>query len=384
MGRRALQAAALCVVALATAPARAKLEHHLSILLADELWIQPETGTHGWGLLNYRLTGLPRGAQFVLDYNSDSLRLAYEKISVAGGKLELGGEVKGEALIAGLLTDCYRHGRADPRCGFYASYVAAGGYIKSIQTPHYLELAVTARRWFFSREGATAPQFILPPEIWVGEIRARYTLWKIDPDPSLWEAHRPFPRVSGYAFGVEGGVDFRSAAQDWGARDAIFAPPDYRNHPGLAVVQVKQWFYGGIRLHPRVRLQVAETAVSMWNEDDLVRVRVGGMNPYVVPLAGAPWASFLAGREASADLSLHIRTWRDLELGTIADVVAIDDFDRTGNPSRPSVLFGTAAFADFRHKSWQFNLRAGWCPTIAKGDLTAWSVLGSIGWGWSK
>jgi hypothetical protein len=366
-------------------PAQAKLEHHLSILVADELWVRPETGTHGWGLINYRLGGLPRGAQFVLDYNSESLRLAYEKVSVAGGKLELGGEVKGEALLAGVLTDYYRHGRSVPQAGFNASYISAGGYLKSIQSPHYLELALTGRRWFFNKQGATGALFTLPPEIWVGEVRARYTLWMVDPDPSLWEAHRPFPRVSGWAFGLEAGLDFRSAAQDWGARDVrVLDPPDYRNHPGSVVVQVKQWFYGGVYIHPRLRVQVAETAVSMWNEDDLVRVRIGGMNPYVVPLAGAPWASFLAGREASADLSLHIRTWRELETGVVGDIVVVDDFDRTGNPSRPSLLFGAAAFGDFRYKAWQFDLRAGWCPTIAKGDLTAWSVLGSVGWGLNR
>ncbi|HZS36508.1 MAG TPA: hypothetical protein VFF06_06770 [Polyangia bacterium] len=385
MGKRVLGGAVLLAMVASAAPARAKIEHHLSLAAAAELWLRPEVGGHGVVIINYTMAGLPRGAHFVIDYNTDTLRLAYEKIRFADGRAEAGVQTKAEVLIAGLLTDYYRHGISDPKRGFYASYFSTGGYVKATENPHYLELAFDIKRWFFGRENATAPELILPPEMWVGELRARYTLWLLDPDPSLWEPHRLFPRVRGVAFGLEAGADIRSDSRAWGARDAsVFAPADYRNDPSRVVVQARQWFYGGVQVHPRVRLQVAESALWMWNEDDLVRARVGGMNPYVVPLAGAPWASFLAGRLASADLSVHVRAWRELEVGAIADVVAIDDYDRTGVSPKAAVLFGAGAFGDFRYKAWQFDLRAGFSPSVSPTDHAAWSLFGAAGWGWSR
>ncbi len=35
------------------------------------------------------------------------------------------------------------------------------------------------------------------------------------------------------------------------------------------------------------------------NEDDLTRMRVGGMNPYVIPVHGLPWTSHVLGNFVS-------------------------------------------------------------------------------------
>src|SRR5699024_7935095 len=104
------------------------------------------------------------------------------------------------------LSDYYRDGVNDSARGFWASYVNAAASAKLNLAPHFVELAAGARRWFFARQGGTDPALVLPPEAWVGEVRLRYTLWKLADEPSLWEPQRLYPRLRGVAFGVELGL----------------------------------------------------------------------------------------------------------------------------------------------------------------------------------
>ena len=336
--------AACVLLVVFAATARAERHYRLSLWGAAELTLRPQLDGHGIFLVRYELEGaLPRNGRLVVDYNSDTLRLGLNHFQF--GRVELGAVAGGEALIAGLLTDYWRDGKNDSKRSFFASWVSAGTYVKIDIAPSYLELSVSARRWFFNR-GTASAALTLPPEAWVGEWRLRYTLWQLAPDPSLWEAQRPFPRVRGVAFGVELGPDERSAARPWGARDASFSPPDLRNSPKALVLSARQWLRAGARLSARVRIQFEELAVWMSGADDLDRVRLGGSNPYSVPLVGTPWPEYLASKLAAAQLTLHIMVWRELELGPLVDAAVVDDVARTGNPLKPGVLAGVGAFLD--------------------------------------
>jgi hypothetical protein len=378
-------AAAILAVAVAATPvAAAGLHHRISIAGGGELTFSPEFNGHGFVLVRYDLDGLPRATHLGVELNTDTLRLAYDRIRF--GRVELGVNAAGEVLIAGLLSDYYREGHNDSGRGFYASYGSAGVTAKLDEAPHFLELAVTARRWFFARAGATSPELVLPPEAWVGEVRLRYTLWQVRDDRSLWEPQRLFPRVRGVAFGVELGLDERSEARPWGARDVAFAPADLRNDPSRSIFVARQWLRAGSAIGRRLRLQVDEVASWMSGADDLVRLRVGGLNPYSVPLVGAPWAGYLAGNLAAIDASLHVRLGREQEIGVLVDGVALDDRDRTGGVlARPAVLAGVGAFADLRAGSWQLDVRGGWSPTVRPGTPAGgFSLFAAIGWGWSR
>jgi hypothetical protein len=348
----------LLLAALLFAAPSSGLHHRVGIAAGGDVVLAPGVGGNGFALLRWELFGLPRRGRFMLDFNSDTLRL---QLDGRFGRIETGVQAAGEVFIAGLLTSHYRDGKNDPSRGFYASYAALAAWAKLHARPHYLELAAGGRRWFFSATDSTRADLTLPPEAWVGEIRLRYTLWRIDPDPSLWEAHRLHARVRGFAFGVEVGIDARSHASRWGA------PDDPRNDPSQQTVMIKQWARAGIDLGRRVRLQLDEFACFMWGEDDLNRVRVGGMNPYSVPLAGAPWAGYLAGKLASLHASLHIRVKDRHELGLILDGVALEDSDRLGPLGRPGLLAGIGLFADLRIKTWQLDLRTGYSPTLPHG-----------------
>jgi hypothetical protein len=373
-----------CLLASARADA---LTHRLALLGGGEVWATPDFGGHGLALVQYDLGGLPHEAQLSLSLNTDTLRLALERLPLLNHKLELGAEAKGELLIAGLLTDYYRDGRSDPARGFYASYAAAAAWLKGTLAPHFVELDAGVRRWWFARQGATSPALILPPEAWVLEVRVKYTYWRVRPDSSQWEPQRLFPRIAGVAFGFEVGVDARSQARPWGARDPrLFTPVDLRNQPSTATWLVRQWLRAGSDAAPRVRVRLDEIASFMWGEDDLDRLRIGGVGAYVVPLAGVPWAGLLSGRLAAAEVSLHVRTVGELELGLLADGLFVDDRHRAA-PAEASALGGLGAFADARLGRWQIDARIGWTPSVGSslgGDLGGWTAWLSAGWAWQR
>jgi hypothetical protein len=382
----ALDRAALVVaVALASVASFARgdeLHHTLSLAGGGELFGSPAIGGHGFVLVRYDLDGLVRHSHFAAELNTDTLRLSYDRLRL--GPVELGVTAAAELFIAGLLTDYYRDGVSDPARGFYASYAATAAYAKLGVGPHFFELAISARRWFFARAGDTSPALTLPPDAWVGEFRLRYTLWMLRPDPSLYQPQRLYPRLRGIALGVELGLDERSDASPWGARDATFAPPDPRNAPGRTILLARQWLRAGAELHERIRVQLDEVATWMWHDDDLVRLRVGGFNPYSVPLAGAPWAGYLAGKLAAVDASVHVRVWREHEVGVVADGVVLEDPRRTG-ASGVGVLAGVGAFADARFGMWQFDVRGGWSPTVTPGSVAgSWGLFAAAGWAWSR
>jgi hypothetical protein len=370
------------VLAASVAARGEELHHTLSIAGGGEVYGSPGFGGHGFALVRYDLDGLPRHTHFAAELNTDTLRLSYDRLRL--GPVELGFAAAGEVFIAGLLTDYYRDGASDGARGFYASYAAAASWAKLGVGPHFFELALTARRWFFTRAGDTSPALTLPPEAWVGEVRLRYTLWMLRPEPSLHQPHRLYPRLRGIALGVELGLDERSDASPWGARDASFGPTDPRNAPGTTILMIRQWLRTGAALHPRVRVQLDEVATWMWQEDDLVRLRVGSFNPYSVPLAGAPWAGYLSGKLAAVDGSLHVRVWRDHEVGVVADGVVLDDPRRVG-ANRAGVLAGIGAFVDARFGMWQLDVRGGWSPTVQPGSAAgSWGLFAAAGWAWSR
>jgi hypothetical protein len=360
----------ISLLTLSTA-ANAQLHHRLALWGAVDSTLSPEGEAHGIGRIHYELSGLPRQSRFVIDFNSDTLRLSYEGLRVGG--FEIGFLAGGEVYIAGLLGDYWKDRQKHPERGFRASWGAAGAWLKLDLAPSFLEFSVGARRWFFNRQDETEKSLILPPEAWVGEFRLRYTLWLLAPDPSLWEVQRPFPRIEGIALGIELGLDARSQVFPWGARnDAV---PDLRNDPSTLVWSARQWLRVGVKLGSRVRVQLEEFGLFMSGEDDLDRARVGSLNPYVVPIAGLPWAGEIVGRLAAVQITIPIRVWREMELGPLLGGAVIDDVDRTG---KSGAVGGIGAFVDFRLRGWQADVRGGWSPP------TGGSLFFSLGWGWFR
>ncbi len=102
----------------------------------------------------------------------------------------------------------------------------------------------------------------------------------------------------------------------------------------------------------------------------LTRTRLGGLNPYVVPLAGAAWAewwveSYVAGR---AGVSWKNR-WA--EAGLLVDAAAFDG----------RVVSGFAALGRFTWRRFFVDTTLGWAPFIPRqpgiSPVSLWLLFGS-------
>lgn len=378
--------AALCLILVASPLfAEEALHHRVALSGGFDARIRPDPGGHGFGLVDYTLEGLPADSRLNLSYNTDTLRLRFDRVRFANGVLEAGLHVDYEFVFAGLLPDYFRDGRLDSTRGFNAGYLLFGGHIKAnLPRDNYLEVGLGGRRWFFARNDQTDQALTLPPETWVVEGRLRYTFWRIRSDPSLAEAHRLFSRVRGAAFGVEVGLDRRVDAAPFGALDEeTFDPVDRRNSGEESVFLFRQWLRAGAQITSVFRVQVSQSAGFGQGEDDLTRVRIGGMNPYVVQLAGAPWASLLASTFIAAQLSFHFNFYRDLELGFLLDGVALEDQRRQGEQDM-GMLGGVGLFFDLRFGAFQVDIRGGWTPSLGVDVIGSWNAYVGFGWQWQN
>lgn len=357
--RRWTIAWAIAVATLVASPARAD-GWQLALAMGDEAWFSGGFGQHGFVLVDARLPDVARGRLHLL-FNTDTLQAGLESIRLADGKLELSFVARGEALLAGLLFDYYRQGERDLGRTFFASYAQLLPSVKWHPADrHSLELVLGMRQWFFGRRDATDDDFTLPRDTFVFEPRLNYTYWRIRAPGTEWEGHRFHPRIEGVAFGLSLGLDRRTRRGPWGA--SIGGTTDPRNDPGEVIFTARQWLYAGKRLSPIVRLQFEEHASYGAGEDDLTRNRIGGMNPYVVPVAGLPWAAFLSEDVVSVRAALHLRPRADSshEFGVGLDGAIVSDARRNGDRSHVSGAGGGYAFADLRFGRWAVHGRVAY------------------------
>lgn len=373
-----MRAIAVAVV-LAAAPA-AVAEGRFTVWGGGGVWNDADRPGHAALLLAYDREAAGGDGRLGLELNTDTLRANYAVR--LGERVEAGVGLAGEALLAGLLDDYWQDGRVIEERAFFASYVAAHAGVKiRIEDRTYFEVLATGRRWIFGESDTTAAAFELPPDTWVFEPRVRYTWWGLGDDAGWRDRHRPFPRLRGLAASVEIGTDVRADDRAWGARDPdAFERPDPRNDPGRLIFRVRQQIRAGWQVHPAVRTQLVEHAAFGVGEDDLTRDRIGGLNPYSVPLAGAPWAAFLSERHVAGLWSGHVRLLGDLEVGPLATAVVLQDPERTG-ANDAGVHWGVGGLADWRAGPWQVDLRGGWSPSVAeRSGRAAWNVWASVGW----
>ena len=361
--------------------AAANAESKLSAVLGAETWNDRDIPAHGVAIVAYETDGFPADARLLLELNTDTLRVAYDGVRLSD-HAEFGAQLTGEFLIAGLSRDYWRDGHAEPDRGFLSSYARAQTWLKlNIRPRTYFTLEAGARRWFHSDYDDTSSAFELPADAWVFEPRLHWVWWCLTDDPGWRDRHRLFPRVSGVAVGFSAKVDVASESRPWGARDAdTFDPPDARNDPAPTAVRGVQWLRAGWQMLPAVRTQLHQSARLASGEDDVTRARIGGLNPYSVNLAGAPWAHNLSDDYAAAAWSWHLRVWDDLELGPLADAVILRDIGRTGDTAA-DLMWGVGGLVDWRSGPWQIDARGGWSPTLAdRSGKAAWNAWLSVGW----
>jgi hypothetical protein len=346
-----------------------------------DLALLPEVGGHGFALFDAVGRDVVGDGDLHFLFHTDTLEAGIERVPLADGRVTVGLAARGEFLFAGILRDYYERGDRIADRGFNASYLA---FVPKLQWHvagrHTLEVTTTVRRWWFGPSDATAPDLVLPAEAWVFEPRLGYIFWKIDAPSEEWEAHRLFPRITGFAFGVWVGLDVRTDARPWGA--VIDGALDPRNDPGRAILTVRQMFRAGFEAGPLVRIQIEESASWGEGEDDLSRNRAGGMTPYVVPIAGLPWPALLCERLLAGQLSLHLRLGResDQELGLLVGGGAFNDIERDGDLRSFGGAGGAAIFSDLRFGPVQIHLRFGASfPADWQADPPHLSMFAALG-----
>lgn len=348
--------ALLMLVSLLTLPSSARAEGWSGAVAggADFAFV-PEVSGFGFVLFEARGEDKVGKGDVRLLYNTDTIHLEIERLPI-GKNVELSVALRGEALFSELLFQYYQQGIRQSGLGFWASYVVLLPKIQWHFADHQtLELLTNVRRWFFG-DNNTNDAYTLPPDTWVFEPRLGYIYWNVTSAAEEYRASKLFPRITGIAVGASGGVDVRSDVRAWGFDG------NARNQPTKAIWTLNQWLRAGWQTGDRFRVELQETFNWGWNQDDITRVRVGGMNPYVVIVPGLPWSSNISERLAIAQLSGHIRPkiGKPQELGLLISGGTVNDPRREGLLDDFGGIGGLALFTDLRWGRWQVYARLGW------------------------
>lgn len=335
----------------------------------------PDVSGFGFALFQATRADIVGDADLRLYYNTDTIEVGLDRLSL-GKNLELSVALRGEAIFAGLLRFYYQQGTRVSGNGFNASYIVL---LPKLQWhaghDHTLELLTNVRRWFFGSSNNTDPSYILPADSWVFEPRLGYIYWNVSSPQEEWGADRLFPRIEGVALGASIGVDVRSNTSPWGLLDG-------RNDPTKAILSINQWLRAGWRFGDWFRLEVQDTANWGENQDDITRLRVGGMNPYVVIVPGLPWSAILSERLFIAQVSgnFRVKKGKPQELGLLISGGTVNDPFRVGDLNDFGGIGGLAITTDLRFGIWQVYGRAGYgFPTDWLVDNPYFSFMAGLG-----
>jgi hypothetical protein len=366
-----------------TGTAFSQSQQRFSALAAVETWDSNEAPAHGALMLAYEIAGLKNGAQFSAEYNTDTLRIEYSNLRLTEN-LRWGIRATGEGRIANLVPDYYRRGVNEPDRGFSASYALGQIWLDmSPATRTFLRLEIGGRRWFVGRNDKTALTFTLPANTWLLENKLHLTYWGLASDAGWRDRFRVYPRLRGISLGVTFAFNWQQDPRAWGARDTdSFDPIDPRNDPDALQFGLTQWIRAGRDLTRNLRMEFRQESGWQMGEDDLSRRMIGGMNPYVLTLPGAPWAYFHSGDYMGGQIDLRWAANRWLEVGPVTALIALRDPDRIGDDAF-GMVWGVGGVVDIRLQDWQIDLRAGYAPGLRRihPEQKAWSVLLLVGYG---
>jgi hypothetical protein len=236
---------------------------------------------------------------------------------------------------AGLLISPWTNGQPDPSRAVLAFYSGVeGGSVHYLPGGLWLGEQAVLRYWHFVQKGAEGPAPPNATPVATGDAMAGWYL----PD-----------RLDAWV----------RAGTDW-------TPGTWMPHVHTKVAISAPWALSpGLIIH----------AGAAMNQDDLTRTRLGGLNPYVVPLAGAAWAEWWVENYAAAQPGLD---WRkgNVSLGGFADVAWFDDNQMAVGLGARGRWSSGRAFAEGS---------GGVAPWVVRPQgRTAGSVFIRAGWQWGK
>jgi hypothetical protein len=311
---------------------------------ATDNGIRLSSAARNHGLLRIRWwesEWIPGPGSAELDYNTDTLFLAYHHNGFFGPRTHLSAFAKGQIRGANLLFDHVVAGRLDPEQEFLAHYLQAGAVpsllvASDAQGQIWFDGLLAARQWFFSPRQGTAPDLVLPPAMQVIEsgLRARFF---------RGQKKTTFARPHGFTGQAGFESHFRFGARDWGA---LGANDTGRNRvtshvPWLMQAQLQAGLVGKRLWGVTPTFRVRGDAGQGFGLDDLNRFLVGGENPWVIPLAGAAWAEFHADQFVGTSTRVGGVIFEHLALDFGLDAVALNDPLRQGLPGQVGIFTGS-------------------------------------------
>lgn len=291
-----------------------------------------EISATSFGIIDLGLRKGPLSIQVLTD--TLDLRWAPE---VTRGRYFVGLRV--QTFAAGLMFSPWRDGAPDPSRAWNAAYVGAdGGYVRYLSGGWYAGVQGSARLYlFWARESTTVPPPGPTPLFTAELLLGHYTK----------DSH----------------ISLRAGAD---AELAIASP-----HVIVEAVVRPDWAFA-----PHVE---ARAAWAM-NQDVLMRTRLGGLNPYVVPLAGAAWAEFWVESYVALRAGPSIRARlpgrgaHTLQLTAVGDVAGTEG----------SLLAGFGLLTRWRYRRLFVDASLGYAPWIKRQEgvaRTAGFLLVGADWG---
>lgn len=280
---------------------------------------------HGVGTVEARRRDLTLGLY------TDTLQLRWDPSLERGRAWRA---ARAELGVAGLMPSPWTDGAPDPSRAMLASYAGPeGGVVRYLERGAYVGADASVRTWWFGEMPTTTVE-VLDPRLVVSA--SGFVGWWTDEAQLL----------------VRGGADHNGGV--WAPRVSaeVTARPERALAPRL-----------------ELRSQIAHA------QDDVLKARVGGLNPYVVPLAGAGWGEFwmedyLAGRAGGG--------WRGpvgegtVRADLLVDIVTSQGISRTG----------FALDGGWSKGRWSVDAAGGYSPFIERQDgVGAWSVWLAVGRG---
>ena len=278
--------------------------------------------------------GVRRGP-FSVELFTDTLELKWSPESEHG---RFWIAARGEAYAAGLLISPWTNGAPDRARALSARYVGLdGGWMRYLPASLYAGVHASVREYTFSAREST--RIAVPDATTLGTVDV--VLGRYSPDAHVW---------------LRAGFD---------ARPDVFAP----HVSGEAL-----WHPAAARpLAPIFELRAGWAR----SQDFLTLTRVGGLNPYVVPVAGAGWAEWWVENYLAARAGL---LWQGehAQAGVVIDVAAFDS----------DIKAGTALVAGAHGRRWFIDAALGYAPAILRqpdvSRTSLWILAGASWDGFSR
>lgn len=273
---------------------------------------------------------------FALELLTDTLEIWWRP-DRASGRAFLG--LRAEGYASQLFISPWTRGERDRSRAFIVPHLGlSAGFVEYLGAGFYAGLRGSARGFLFIRRSEETlaekpdPTFVLTPEAVLG-------WWS--PDAS---------------FELSGGGDVRDGFVSGRAELRASYRPGY-------------W------IAPRLEL----FAGAGTNQDDLTKTRIGGLNPYVVPLAGAAWAEWWVEDYAALRAGVEVR-WSFGSVALLADTAIFDDETR-GERFRDPWAAGFALHSRIWFGTFFADASFGYAPWIERSDplrrLSGWISIGT-------